>query len=96
MPRKSDILLHCDILALEDDDEDDEVDFSLDQLKEKGFAMGYNAFAIGSHKLDFDDKNFVPEDISYAYFFKLKKTTRTPFTAPLPEGVSRLFFYALE
>ena len=58
--------------------------------------MGYNAFAIGSHNLEFDIAKYVTEDISYAYFFKLKKTVRTPFTAPLPDDVSRLFFYTLE
>ena len=97
MPCKSDILLDCDILALEDDDEDDDAEFSLDQLKAKGFAMGYNAFAIGSHNPNFDiDEGFAAEDISYAYFFKLKKTVRTPFTAPVPDGVARLLFYTLE
>ena len=80
MPRESDILVDCNIFALEQEDEgeDDEADFSLDQLKEKGFAMGYNAFAIGCHNPDFDiDEGFAAEDISYAYFFKLKKTART-------------------
>ena len=94
MPLKSDILRSCDIFTLEDDDDDD---FSVDEIKQKGFRLGYNAFAFGSHCPDFDGVNYEGEDISYAHFFKLKHTTRIPsWTETLPDGVARLLVYSLE